>query len=56
MIKMKALMSLKATETRKAQKRGASFSVDSEQEARDLERMKQAERDGTGASEKAGGK
>lgn len=43
-LKMKALMSLPASGDRKAIKRGASFDAVSEQEARDLVRMGQAER------------
>jgi hypothetical protein len=42
--KMKALMSLPASGDRKAIKRGTSFDAASEQEARDMMRMKQVER------------
>jgi hypothetical protein len=42
--KMKALMSLPASGDRKAIKRGTPFNAVSEQEARDLVRMGQAER------------
>lgn len=43
-LKMKALMSLPKSGDRKAVKRGESFDAASEQEARDLVRMGQAER------------
>lgn len=43
-IEMRALMSLKAVEGRDAVKRGDPFAVQTAQEARDLERMGQAER------------
>lgn len=43
-IKMRALMALPATKGREPQRRGAEFSARDAQEARDLERMGQAER------------
>lgn len=43
-VKMKALMSLPVKGERKAIKRGEPFDADSDQEARDLVRMGQAER------------
>lgn len=53
-IKMRALMSVKATVGRKAAKRGAIFEARDEQDARDLVRMEQAERvKGTAQDNKA---
>lgn len=43
-IKMRALMSVKATVGRKAAKRGETFNARDEQDARDLVQMGQAER------------